>query len=372
MSLVEWIALNTINGLGPVRINRLLDHYISPEEVFKRPLSELLNSGLVPDSCCESFSGKAVFAAAEQQLDSAVRAGITILTLADKRYPPYLSEIFAPPPVLYIKGDCSVFSLHAMAVVGTRAPSVYGRKVTAAITRELVGSGLAIVSGMAYGVDTVAHQTCVDANGRTIGVLGCGIDHEYASRNPSLCERIVASGAIVSEFPLGTPPAPFNFPRRNRIISGLAAGTLVTEGSEKSGALITAHYALQQGRDVFAVPGPVTSGLSMGPFCLIRDGAIPARNGSEIACALSFIEHPQCRTESIPVPLSAPVNLLSGAERQLFETLSNAPMRIDELASALGQPIPQLFATLLNLELKGCARQVSGQQYVRSDLLTGA
>jgi DNA processing protein len=370
MSLVEWIALNSVTGLGPVRIKHLLDRFGSPGEIFKLGAAKLGIGGLIPQECMVQLSDKTLFARAEEEAASVEKKGIMVLTLSDERYPPYLKEIFAPPPVLYVKGDVSVFSLHAVAVVGTRMPSLYGKNVTGTLVKELAGHGLAIVSGLARGVDTIAHTTCVEAGGRTVAVLGCGIDHDYANRNPGLNEKIVSKGAIVSEFPLGTQPVPFNFPRRNRIISGCAAGTLVIEGSEKSGALITAHYAVQQGRDVFAVPGPITSRLSMGPFSLIRQGAIPARSGHEIAAALSFIENPHCKLRvSSPMP-DIQLEGLAGTEREVFDNLSSAPRRIDELAEATGTPVMQLFAVLLNLELKGLARQVSGQQYVRPEVLT--
>jgi DNA processing protein len=371
MSLVDWIALNSINGLGPVRIKHLLDHYGSPEEVFKRSTAEIRRSGLVPEECCGKLSDPALFASAEQQLAAAEKMGMVLLVLTDKRYPPYLREIFAPPPLLYVKGDLTVFSLHAVAVVGTRTPSQYGKNVTATMVKDLTGQGLAIISGLASGVDTVAHQTCVNAGGRTVAVLGCGIDHPYANRNPALNAKIFATGAIISEFEPMTQPMPFNFPRRNRIISGLSAGTLVVEGTEKSGAMITAHYAVQQGRDVFAVPGPITSGLSMGPFSLLRQGAIPARSGREIAATLSFIEHPGIRQPVASPVVTMPISLLNGVEREVFDHLSSTmPRRIDELAEAVGAPVMQLFSVLLNLELKGLVRQISGQQYVRPEPLS--
>ncbi|MBN1130613.1 MAG: DNA-processing protein DprA [Chitinispirillaceae bacterium] len=371
MSLVEWIALNSVSGLGPVRIKHLLDHFGTPEEFFRRSAAEIRRCGLVPDECCGRLSDPALFASAEKQLAIAEKTGMVVLSLTDKRYPLYLREIFAPPPILYVKGDLSVFSLHAVAVVGTRTPSLYGKNVTATLAKELTGHGLAIVSGLASGIDTIAHQTSIDTGGRTVAVLGCGIDHDYANRNPLLNEKIIATGAIISEFEPGTQPLPFNFPRRNRIISGLAAGTLVVEGTEKSGAMITAHYAVQQGRDVFAVPGPITSSLSRGPFSLLRQGAIPARSGCEIAAALSLIAHPGFRQPVASPVVTVPLNLLNGMERDVFDHLSSTPRRIDELADAVGTPIMQLFSVLLNLELKGLVRQISGAQYVRPEHLSG-
>ena len=367
MSDIEWIALNSVKGLGPVRIKHLVDHYGSAEEVFKHPAAELMRNGLLPEMCIASLSDKTLFTGAEKQRAWAEKEGVAVLTLASGNYPQYLKEIFAPPPVIFVRGDISVFSLHAVAMVGTRSPTVYGKNIATAITRELVEHGLAVVSGLALGIDTIAHQTCVEHGGRTVAVLGCGIDRIYPSSNAPLSKKICdCGGAVVSEFPMGTPPEAFNFPRRNRIISGLSAGVCIVEGGEKSGSLITAHYALQQGRDVFAVPGPVTSPLSTGTFNLIKDGAIPARNGHEIAEALSLIEHPRlkARTSCGPV-LSAPLSLLSETEQTVYNALSEAPRRVDELSALIGRPVMQLFDVLLNLELKGLARQMSGGLYKR-------
>jgi DNA processing protein len=372
MPCIEWIALNAVNGLGPVRIKHLLEHYGLPEAIFKLSASELRRSGLVPDECIEELLGKSLFSYAENEAEETRKKGIRILTLSDKEYPPYLREIFAPPPVLYVKGDVRVFSLHAVAVVGTRSPTLYGKNVTPALVKELLQHGLAIISGLASGVDVIAHRAAVENSGRTVAVLGSGIDHPYSNRNPSLNEKIIHTGAIVSEFPLGTSPAPFNFPRRNRIISGLAAGTLVIEGNEKSGALITANYALQQGHDVFAVPGPITSVQSRGTFNLIKQGAIPARSGHEIASALSLIESPPFRSQAPSPTLPVLLDLLSEPEREIFNRLSATPQRIDELANAIGKPVMELFAVLLDLELKGLVRQLSGQQFVRPESLTTA
>lgn len=366
MSAVEWIALNSVNGLGPVRIKNLVDRFGSAEAVFKQPAAKLIGSGMVPEACLAELADKSLFARAEGQIRLAEKTGVTVLTAASDSFPPYLREIFAPPPVLFVKGNTAVFSQHACAVVGTRTPSLYGKNVTASMTRELVDQGLVIVSGLARGIDTIAHQTCVDAGGRTIAVLGCGIDVLDTSQTNGLAGKIEAGGALVSEFPMGAPPLPYHFPRRNRIISGLAAGVLVVEGGERSGALITAHFALQQGRDVFAVPGPITSSLSAGTFNLIKQGAIPARSGRDIAEALSFIENPHLKNGvATGLVIGAPLALLSEAEKSVFGLLSETPRRVDELAGACGKTVMQLLDVLLSLELKGCARQMSGGVYIR-------
>jgi DNA processing protein len=367
MSNIEWIALNSVKGLGPVRIKHLIDRYGSAEEVFRHSATEFQQEGLIPASCISGMFGREVIAEAERQAAIAEKKGVAVLTLASPSYPPYLKEIFAPPPVLFIRGDAAVFSQPCIGVVGTRSPTVYGKGVTRSLTRELVEEGLVIASGLARGIDTVAHETCLEQGGSTIAVLGCGIDILYPSDNEALAEKICATGALVSEFPLGTRPEPYNFPRRNRIISGLSAGVLVIEGGERSGGLITATYAVQQGRDVFAVPGPINSPQSTGPFNLIKEGAIPARSGREIAEALSlFGNHLPAKAGAAPSPDgSVQLSLLSESERSIFETLSETPRRMDELSDIAGKPVMELFDALLMLELKGLVRQLSGQQYIR-------
>jgi DNA processing protein len=363
---LAWIALNSVKGLGPVKIKQLIDHFGFAEAVFKSSSAELRRGGVIPESCVAQIFDKRLFTVAEEQLLLARKEGVSVLTLASKNYPPYLKEIFAPPAVLFVKGDISVFEQHAIGVVGTRHPTAYGRGVTRTVVKELVGQGLVIVSGLALGIDTEAHHTCIEAGGRTIAVLGCGIDQMYPKSNSALAEKIVEKGAVVSEFPMATPPESFNFPRRNRIISGLSAGVLLVEGGERSGGLITAHYAVQQGRDVFAVPGPITSAMSNGPFNLIKEGAIPVRSGREVAEALSLIENPHLKASTADLPLmGVPFSLLSQSERQVYDQLSGTPQRVDEIAEATGCTVMQLFDVLLNLELKGLARQQSGQCYVR-------
>lgn len=363
---LAWIALNSVKGLGPVKIKQLIDHFGSAEAVFKSSPAELRRGGAIPESCVSQIFDNELFPAAEEQLSLARNEGVSVLTLASKNYPPYLKEIFAPPPVLFVKGDVSVFEQHAVGVVGTRHPTPYGRGVARTMVKELVEQGLVIVSGLALGIDAEAHHACIEAGGRTIAVLGCGIDRLYPKSNTALAEKIFENGAVVSEFPMATPPESFNFPRRNRIISGLAAGVLLVEGGERSGGLITAHYAVQQGRDVFAVPGPITSAMSSGPFNLIKEGAIPARSGREVAEALSFIENPLLKTSIAALPLMiVPVSLLSQNEKKVYDQLTGTPQRIDEIAEAIDCTVMQLFDVLLNLELKGLARQQSGQCYVR-------
>ncbi len=363
----EWIALNMVDGLGPVRFKHLLDCFGTPAETLRQPVDRIVQAGGIRRDIAARIKSSALLDQAHRQLERCRADGVTIVTLTDPHYPELLREIFAPPPVLFIKGDLDVFTRNAIAVVGTRSPTSYGRRATASITRELVAAGLSIVSGLARGIDAVAHQASLDAGGSTIAVLGCGVDFVYPATNRGLATRILEHGALVSEFPLGTRPLRYTFPRRNRIISGLSAGTLVVEAGKRSGSLITASYALQQGRDVFAVPGPIFSGVSDGTFNLIRSGATPVRAGGDIVDSIRTLTHSAVTPEQV-VP-AFPEELLTESERTVLAGLSDTPLRFDQLSDSLGCPIAELHTVLLSLELKGAIRQLPGQQFVREERL---
>lgn len=361
-----WIALNSVKGLGPVRIKQLLEKFEKPEAVFEQVPSKLIQQGILSESIASQLADNTLLQYAEKQLNWAKKLNISILTLADPSYPCYLKEIFAPPPVLYVKGKLSLLQKHAVAVVGTRTPTIYGTKVTDSICGELVEQKLVIVSGLARGIDTAAHQSCIKKSGDTIAVLGCGLDRCYPPENLALAQKIGTDGVLLSEFSLGTPPEAYNFPRRNRIISGLSAAVLVIEAGIKSGSLITAQYALQQGREIFAVPGQIISQMSQGTFNLITQGAIPARSGYEIAESLKISNLPLKNHFSCPPPVTLSIELLQDSEKKVFEQLCSIPVRIDDLSTKTGIDIAGLYPLLLNLELRGLIRQLSGHSYVKS------
>ena len=363
-----WIALNNIDGLGPVRIRRLLECFGTPEDALEASPALLADKRLIPAASVKAFrqAGKLIDDA-RAQLDFCAENGISVLVQADEGYPDYLKEIFAPPPVLYVKGNLEALRGHALAVVGTRSPTGYGVNCARALTGELCGS-VVIVSGLARGIDTAAHERCLEMGGRTVAVLGCGVDRAYPPENRGLAERICERGALVSEFQPGAAPEAYNFPRRNRVISGMSCGVIVVEAGEKSGALITANYALQQNRVVFAVPGPINSPVSAGTFRLIKDGAVPVRSSqdifehiSEVTFAPMLAAPPQrVRSETPPAPA------LAEDEAAVWDALSDEPARVDTIAEACGVEIPQLLGILLNLELKGVITQNGGQQFRRS------
>src|SRR5512133_1184140 len=223
----EWIALNAVSGLGPVRIAKLLEQFGSPQKIFEQSIETIKGLNLLPSSCIAALFNDELFVYAEKQLQKARENSVDIMTIQDSDYPQYLKNIYAPPHVLYIKGNRSAFRNHAVGIVGTRNPTTYGKTSTVQLTRELVECGLTIVSGLARGIDTVAHETALSSGGDTIAVLGCGIDYIYPKQNEKLAQQICATGLLVSEFPMGIFPDSFNFPRRNRIISGLSSGVVV-------------------------------------------------------------------------------------------------------------------------------------------------
>ncbi|MDR0330244.1 MAG: DNA-processing protein DprA [Chitinispirillales bacterium] len=361
-----WIALNNIAGLGPARIKRLVDAFGTPKGALEAPLPLLLDNKLVPPQSAKEFrNAKNLIGSAREQLEACRGSGVSALIQSDEGYPVYLKEIFAPPPVLYVKGDLAALRGHALAIVGTRNPTHYGIACARALTTELCPSA-AIVSGLARGIDTAAHERCLELRGRTVAVLGCGIDRVYPSENKELAERICESGALVSEFPPGTIPEPYNFPRRNRIISGLSCGVIVVEAGEKSGALITADNALQQNRVVFAVPGPITSPMSAGTFRLIKEGAVPVRSSADVFEHISATTFaPMLSAPSSGIRSEAPPPLPEG-ELAVWDALSGEPERVDTISEACGVGIPQLLGILLSLELKGVVAQVGGQQFRRA------
>lgn len=366
-TLLPWILLNSINGIGPVRFGRLLQTFGSAQTVCEQPPGRLAEFG-VRRQDAEALRDPKRLDLAKHQIEMAEKIGARIITLEDEQYPPLLKEIFAPPPVIYVKGLMDVFSRNAVAMVGTRRFTEYGKTAAAHIVSELVGSGVVIVSGLALGIDTIAHTTCVERHCPTIAVFGTGIDQIYPAANRGLSQRIIAEGgALVSEFPIGSPGMAHNFPRRNRIISGLASGVVVVEAPLKSGSLITVGYALQQNRTVYAVPGSIFSLQSEGCFDLLQSGATPVRCGGDILRDLqtTSLFSKNVARESTPPAAAMALGFLSDSERTVYDVLSSDPQRLDEIADRLKKAVNELFDIMLTLELKGVIRQVAGQSFVK-------
>ncbi len=358
--LAYWVAFSRILGIGPIRFKLLLDYF--HEDVaaaWKAGSKELAQAGLDARTI-DGFLKQRATINPHQELEKLERLRISVITLKDKDYPQLLTEIINAPPVLYIAGTFKKEDdRFALGVVGTRKVSSYGRQVTEQFARELAEGRVTVVSGLAHGIDTIAHTATLDAGGRTIAVLASGLDTIYPADNLGLARRIVASGqgALITEFPLGVKPDSRNFPARNRIISGLSLGILVTEAPKQSGALITANFALEQGRDVFAVPNSIYSPGSVGVNKLIQDGAHLVTNVQDILMALNLFMVPQ----QVEMQAALPDN---SEERTLLALLSHDPRHIDEIIRKSGLPTTTVSSTLMTMELKGMIRQFGGMQYV--------
>ena len=351
-----WIGFNIVRGIGPMRLRALLDYFGDVERAWHAPVEGLRRTGLDSRSLKNLLAARSTLDL-ERELERIAATGARVLTWESPDYPRLLHEIAAPPPVLYVKGTLTEEDAWAMAVVGTRRASTGGREVTRRLATTLACSGITIVSGLARGIDSVAHRAALKAGGRTIAVLGCGIDRVYPPEHRKLAEEITAHGALVSDYPLGTKPEGKNFPPRNRIISGLSLGVLITEAGVRSGALITADYAAEQGRDVFAVPGSILMRGSAGTNALIQDGAKVVLGPEDILEELNLtmaVEHTEAR-QVLPS---------NETEAALLAHLSAEPTHVDELQQQVELPIPQVTSTLALMELKGMVRQVGGMNYV--------
>ena len=372
---LEWLALSLTPGLGPTRARKLVEHFGSAEAVFRASLTELEGTDIQAVSAQSIATGKSGELGREE-LARASDAGVTVLSIEDASYPTRLKEIYDPPSILYIRGNPEVLTRHGIAVVGTRHPTPYGSGMAERLACDLATQGLVIISGMARGVDTASHRGAISAKGKTVAVFGTGVDVIYPKENSRLSEQILAlGGALVSEFPVGTFAAPQNFPIRNRILSGMSLGVLVVEAAEYSGTRITARLALEQNRDVFAVPGNVTNKNSWGPNTLIKQGAKLVATWedvwedlpTEVRLALT----PASPSESQGASSASlfPDDGLPPHERRLLSLLkADEATHIDELIEKLESEVSssEIFAALFELELNGKVRQMPGKNFVKS------
>jgi len=354
-----WIAFTRVPRIGRVRVSQLEDHFGSLQAAWTATPGELKAAGL------DSGTVSACLEAREKvdpdhEVELLGRHGVTALTWHDDAYPRQLREVYDRPPVLYVRGALMPGDEWAVAVVGTRRVTVYGRQVAEEMARGLASNQVTVVSGLARGVDAVAHRAALEAGGRTVGVLACGLDMVYPPEHKRLAEQIIERGALISDYPIGTQPRSEFFPRRNRILSGISLGVLVVEGDIKSGALITARQALEQNREVFAVPGSIYSPNSRGTNKLIQDGeAKLTLDVQDILAELNLTMAAQQieMTELIPP---------DETEATLLRFLSAEPAHVDELRRESGLPIATVTSTLAMLELKGLVRQVGRMSYVRA------
>jgi DNA processing protein len=361
-----WLGLLLVPGLGLRGGRRLLDAFQSPAAIYAASLADLEACGIAPEAAQWLHSGRAAEAGAREAAN-AQGQGIALVAWSEREYPELLREIYDPPLVLYVRGSLAVLDRFGIALVGTRHPSVYGRIMTERLAGELAHWGLTIYSGLARGIDGIGQKACLDAGGTTVGVLGTGADVIYPAENRGLADAILQSGgALVSEFPLGTFPAAQNFPIRNRVISGLSLGVLVVEGGEYSGSRITARMALEQNREVFAVPGQVTQKQAWLPNALIKQGAKLVTEAADVVEELPSAVRSRLQP---PAPVSTPAT--EAADGQLSLILNALPtdaaLHVDEIVNRLENKFsaPETLALLFDLELGGRIRQLPGKKYLR-------
>jgi DNA processing protein len=358
MSAVRyWIALSMVPDVGPVRARRLLSVFRSPENIFDAKMNELKDLEGIGLHIAKNIREFSLWKSIEKQMGVMEKKGIQAVCMDDPSYPEMLREAEGSPVVLYMKGDVLPEDRYSIAVVGSRTMTDYGASVAERFSGDLATMGFTVVSGMARGIDSLAHKAAIKARGRTIAVLGSGLDVPYPPENKFLMEKIASSGCVMSEFPPGTPPDKENFPRRNRLISGLSLGVLVIEAAATSGALITARYANDQGRTVFAVPGNITSQKSDGTNRLIREGAVPVRSAEEIVGELAPVLKGFIRLKE---ELKIEVN---DDEKILCNLLSGEPKQVDIIARESSWPASKVLGTLLGLELKGAVKQITGKRF---------
>lgn len=368
------IALNMVPDVGSARLKNLLEAFGSAPKIFLKSEEKLKQVEGIGAKIASSITGFS-FAQLKKELDLAGRLKVQIVTLADPDYPENLKNIYGAPLCLYLKGELVPGDKLSLAIVGSRRASFYGLSCAERFAYSLADLGITIVSGLARGVDTQAHKGALKAKGRTIAVLGSGLNCIYPPENKSLAEEIADSGAVLSEFPLNAEPAARNFPRRNRLISGLSIGVIVAEAAKNSGALITADFALEQGREVFAIPGKVDSATSFGANQLIKQGAKlvdsvedileelnlklekfkETLSNQDFVPALGFAERRACKVN------------LSGEERLVYDLLGDRPVHVDEIIEKSGLPSSGVMSLLLKLEMRGLIKQSPGKMFVKNE-----
>ena len=374
---LHWLALRMAVGIGTRKAGRLVEVFRTPQAIFRASRSELEAAGLSA-AAAQSIASGCAFEEAAQQHEKVVKEGVELVPIVDPRYPPQLRDIFDPPPLLYARGRVELLQNLMIGVVGTRRPTAYGTQVATRLSRDLSEAGLTITSGMARGIDTAAHRAVLEGGGDTVAVFGCGVDEVYPAENRKLAETMAEKGLVISEFPMGAPPYPQNFPVRNRIISGMSCGVLVVEGGKYSGSTITAKLASEQNREMFAVPGNVTSKMSWGPNLLIKQGAKLVQEWNDVVTELSA-ENRRRLVEQRRNQLNLREN--SGAEskspfpasdipanaRVILRVLKHdAPVVLDALLESLeGMDASDVIAALFELELGGLVRQLPGKSYIK-------
>jgi DNA processing protein len=350
-----WIGFNLVRGIGSVRFQQIRSYFSDLSIAWHAPPEAFREAGL-PERALNNFLSIRHQIDLEQLYDSILDKEVAIITLMDESYPRLLREIDQSPPVLYVKGSLTPADDFAVAMVGTRRVTAYGQQVARDASIYLVGHGLTIVSGLARGVDALAHQHALQAGGRTIAVLGSGVDVIYPPEHRKLAEAIIDNGALISDYPLGTQPEGINFPPRNRIIAGLSLATIVVEAGERSGALITADFAAEQGRDVFAVPGNILSPMSRGTNHLIQKGAYALVSPQDVLDLLDLehVDDYKSARQTLPADTT---------EAKILQVMDFEPIHVDEICNEIHLPIEKVSAALTMMELKGMVQHVGGMRY---------
>jgi len=351
-----WIGINLVKGIGAVRLRALLEFFGDAKSAWDATPAELGAAGL-SKKIVERFTDTRNKVDLDKLWDEIAEKDIRVMTWNDADYPARLREIAQPPPILYLRGDFIEEDAWAVAIVGTRRVTSYGRQVTEEVASFLAQNGVTIVSGLARGVDGIAHQAALKAGGRTLAILGSGVNRIYPPEHRTLAEQITQSGAVISDYAPDTPPEGSNFPPRNRIISGLSMATIIIEAAETSGALITANFALEQGREIFALPGNIFAPQSKGPNKLIQKGAHPLLSPRDILEVLDLTRINQHQSAQRTLPTDA-------TEAQLLNSLTHEPIHVDEIRAKTGLAVEKVSSTLVMMELKGMVRHVGGMNYV--------
>jgi DNA processing protein len=354
--LQYWVGFNIVPGIGRVKFAQIESYFGKLENAWNARPGDFKKAGL-DSNIIQSIEMLRPQIDLVTEMERLEKQGTEVYTYHDNEYPGRLKEIYDYPPVIYVKGSLLPQDDQCLAVVGTRQATAYGRQVTEELVEDLVKNKITIVSGLARGIDTIAHRTALQSGGRTIAIFACGVDTVYPSENTALAARIVENGALISEYPLGAKPRPDNFPRRNRIMSGMSPGVLVVEASETSGAVITAHMASEQNREVFAVPGSILNPMSRGTNSLIQEGAKLVRNCEDILQELNI----NTSAKQLALP---DTSMVSEDEAALLKQLGSEPTHIDVLCRQSGLPVATVSSNLAIMELKGLVKQVSPMQFV--------
>ena len=355
--LQYWVGFNIVPGIGRAKFSQIENYFGKLENAWKAGPADFRQAGL-DHNVIKSIETCRELIDLPAEMEKLEKTGVRAFTYHDAGYPARLKEIYDYPPLIYVKGELIPQDEWCLSVVGTRGATVYGRQVTEDLVRDLTRSGITVVSGLARGIDTVAHRTALESGGRTVAIFASGLDIIYPGENVHLARNIIKQGALISEYPLGSKPRPDYFPRRNRIMSGMSLGVVVVEADEVSGAMITAHMALEQNREVFAVPGSILSPMSRGTNRLIQEGAKLVRNCTDILEELNLtVSEHQMEMQDLKPPAS-------DTEALLLKQLGAEPVHIDQVCRGSGLPVAAVSSTLAIMELKGMVRQVSTMNYV--------